>query len=187
MLKDWAFAHAAVEDLQAYLLSRELFWPLSLLPEERAAGQLLTLTPGNLLLSLKKLAATAWKGEQQIQAGDLFQQVDAARRQWRSAWLQKAQREFAARIKLWQDYLADSVSEGGRLVDYPFQARWRTILDLLVEDGARVTPVQSGLIAGMDEQLKLLTIEAPFVWERDVESGFPPMSFWYLYRAQRKP
>jgi hypothetical protein len=64
MLKDWAFAHAAVEDLQAYLLSRELYWPLSPQKEERAAGQLLTLTPGNLLLSLKKLAAAAWKGEQ---------------------------------------------------------------------------------------------------------------------------
>ncbi len=107
MLKDWAFAHAAVEDLQVYLLSGELYWPLSPLKEERAAGQLLTLTPGNLLLSLKKLAAAAWKGEQQMQVGDLFQQLDAVRRQWRSAWLQKTQREFPARIKLWQDYLAD--------------------------------------------------------------------------------
>lgn len=187
MLKDWAFARAAVEDLQAYLLSNELFWQLSPLPEDHDAGQLLTLTPGNMLLSVKKLAAFAWEGDQQRQASALFQRFDAVRRQWRTAWLQKANRELPARTRLWQAYLAKSAAEGGRMVDYPFQARWRTILDLLIEDGAKFTPALSSLITVLDEQLKMLTIEAPFVWEGDTATGFPSSTFWYLYRAQRKP
>lgn len=183
--KDWAFAHAAVEDLQAYLLSKELYWQLSAMPGARAAGQVQTLTPGNLLLSLKMLGAKARIYEQQFQVEVLFNHYEAIRRQWRSAWLQKANRELQARLNLWQEYLAESASDGGRLVDYPFQVRSRTILDLLIEDGAKLTPALSSLIIELDEQLKIQTCEAPFVWDDDAKSGFPSGLFWYLYRMQR--
>ncbi len=184
-LKDEAFIRAAPGELQAYLLSDALYWQLSPLPEDRAAGELVSLTPGNLLLSLKRVAAFRHGGMAHHQFEELAGQVTRLRSQWRSAWLKKASREFSARLKLWQSYLSESEAEGGQLVDYAFQVRWRTILDLLAEDGINATPQQTVQLELLDEKLKRLTGEGAFAWEEEAAPAFPPGAFWYLYRAQR--
>lgn len=184
--QDWAFARAGVSELQAYLLSKELYWQLSPLKEDRAAGRLPSLTPGNLLLSMRKLGALEWSGDQRSAFRVLEKQYTALRAQWRSAWLQKANREGAARLKLWQDYLEESAREGGRLVDYPFQLRWRTVIDLLVEDGVELPLPQAQVLHALDERLRILTQEAPFAWEDSASTVFPPDRFWYLYRVQKR-
>ena len=184
LLKDEAFIRAATGELQSYLLSDALYWQLSPLAEDRAAGGLVSLTPGNLLLSFKRVGACCQAGEPLQQFNEQAGQFARLRSEWRSAWLKKACREYSARLKLWDSFLSESQAEGGRLVDYAFQVRWRTILDLLAEDGVNPTLQQSAQLNLLDEKLKRVTCHGAFAWEEEAARAFPPASFWYLYRAQ---
>lgn len=182
---DLSFVRAAVEELEAYLLSGELYWQLTNSTRHEDAGQLVSLTPGNLLLSLRKLDAFPWTPGDRKELDVLIQLADQKRLQWRTAWLRKVNREFAARVKLWRDYL-DDATENGKLVDFAFNIRWRTVLSLLMADGSDKPPALEKQLAAEDNRLRSLTMPAAFIWEPELQCGFNSDEFWYLYRVQRK-
>jgi len=152
--KESQYLSAGVPELENYLLSKELYYPLSLsLPQ---------LTLGGILLSLARM------GKQAIQ---FEEQVEAVHSKWRAAWDAKSSREIRARSGLWSNYLAEYRADpkmGVRL--YSQNVRYRTMLSLLgqTEDDS-------------DAFVKSVFKEGKFVWEEDCVPNFPQKVFWYLY------
>ena len=152
--KDLQYLIAGVPQLQDYLLSEQLYYPLSLaLPQ---------LTLGGILLSLARMGT---------QAAEFKTQVEVVHSKWRSAWEAKSIREVEARSRLWFDYLSEYREDpkaGGRL--YSQNVRYRAMMGLLgkIEDDS-------------DAFVKSVFKEGGFVWEEECAPNFPRETFWYLY------
>jgi hypothetical protein len=152
--KDQQYLTAGVPQLQDYLLSGQLYYPLSMsLPQ---------LTLGGILLALRRMGNRAAKFEAQ---------VEVIRSKWGAAWDAKSSREVRARSELWANYLSeyrDDPRAGVRL--YPQNVRYRAMMSLLgkIEDDT-------------DVFLKGVFREGKFVWEEDCAPNFERETFWYLY------
>jgi hypothetical protein len=152
--KDSQYLSAGVPELESYLLSKELYYPIgSNLPQ---------LTLGGILLSLVRMGT---------QAAQFQAQVEAIHSKWRAAWDVKSSREIKARSELWVNYLAEyreDPKSGARL--YSQNVRYRTMLSLLgqIEDDS-------------DTFVKSVFKEGKFVWEEECAPNFPHKTFWYLY------
>jgi len=152
--KDRQYLAAGVPQLQNYLLSGQLYYPLSMrLPQ---------LTLGGILLSLKRMGTRAAVFEAQ---------VEEVRSKWRSAWEAKSSREVRARSELWMNYLSeyrDAPKAGARL--YPQNVRYRAMITLLgkIEDDS-------------DAFTKSVFQDGDFIWEAECAPNFERETFWYLF------
>ena len=152
--KDNLYLSAGVPQLENYLLSKELYYPLSL--------ELPQLTLGGILLSLARMGAQAAKFETQ---------VGAIHSKWRAAWDVKSGREVKARSELWVNYLAEyreDPKSGAHL--YSQNVRYRVMLSLLGK-----------MDHDSDAFLKSVFKEGKFVWEEECAPNFSRETFWYLY------
>lgn len=154
--QDLLYLDAGLRELQDYLLSRELYWPLS------AASSLPRLTLGGLLLAMQRLGPRA-----DSQAA----QIEALRSKWRTAWDAKASREVRARGDLWRSYLQDyRESPDSHAGEYAQQVRNRAMLALLGEESDP-----------LDESVKSMFVAGDFVWESECAGYFPRDAFWFLF------
>lgn len=163
--KDKAFFLAGLQELESYLLSKELYWHVS--PH---ATDFTQLTLGALLLVRERLKA--WRDPD---AMELAMQLDAVRSRWRSAWEEKARREVRARSELWKDFIAARDASASQ---YPYQVRLRAMLTLLLDD-LREAPSET--ITSLDAQLKHKFHAGAFVWDVKLQACFPQDQFWFLY------
>jgi len=152
--KDQLYLSEGVPQLENYLLSKELYYPLS--------WELPQLTLGGILLTLARLG---------VQAAKFEAQVGTIRSQWRSAWEAKSSREVRARSELWVNYLAEYREDprsGARL--YSQNVRYRAMMSLLgkIEDDS-------------DVFVRSVFKEGKFVWEEECVPNFSQETFWYLY------
>lgn len=157
--------------MEAYLLSKELYWPTSAHTKDFTQ-----VTLGAMLLVRERL-----KGWRTPGLMELTMPLDAVRLKWRSAWDGKARREVRARSGLWKDYLVEArraSAESGR--QYPYQVRLRVILSLLLEE-LREPPSDS--LAALDAELRRILSGGAFVWDPSLAWNFPQESFWFLYGA----
>jgi hypothetical protein len=170
------FVKEAVPQLQDYLLSNELYWPLS--------GSLPRLTPGSLLLELAKLrVAVKDRGAGTISSVEvqrLDTQVETIRSKWRIAWEKKVAREVTNRMRLWSQFLSDYIKAPDKnLESYKTEARGRAILQLLLAE-LPAAPERHAL-ADLDETLKSRLIPGDFLWESELQPVFPKSNYWFLY------
>jgi hypothetical protein len=172
--KDRAFIEAGIPELEAYLLSNELYWPIT------ARGyDLPRLTVGGFLLARKRLEARGERIE------PLVAQLDAVRSKWRVAWETKAGREVGARMRLWSNYLSDyRHNPEGHADAYPHEVRYRAMLHLLLAE-LPTSPPEAEELAQLDSLLRANLISSDFVWEADLQSGFPHKVYWFLYGKLR--
>jgi len=163
--QDKRFLEAGISVLPDYLLSKELFYPLG--------GDLPRLTVGNLLLAqLRRRSA----GD--IEAAEA--PIESVRGKWRYAWNQKASREIHSRLGLWRNFLNDyRAFPGGNADRFTAEVRNRVILGLLFKETDQ-TSERSQLVR-MDSRLREGLLPGNFVWENQVEAGFPKPEYWYLY------
>ncbi len=177
---DAAFIRSAAEVLEDYLLSEVLFWPLQREKGAMLGGDSDQLTPGNLLLSLTRLGDTASSDPSLVGA---LQQIEKVRQQWKSAWLNKGQKEWEQRMRLWLRYLDDLKRESIPVlpVDYPFHVRQRVILHLLGLEIGKLPAEKRTLLQNADEFLRSISQAGDFVWQKNLQTRFPASSFWYLY------
>jgi hypothetical protein len=168
--KDRLFLEAGIPELDDYLLSQELYWPLT------ARGyNLPRLTIGGLLLSLARLEAA---GERSIA---LEARLDGVRSRRRVAWETRAGREVRSRCGLWQTYLADYCHNPEEHADaYPQEVRYRVMLHLLLAE-LPSQPAEAELISQLDGIVRANLIPGGFVWEGGLQAGFPRETYWYLY------
>jgi hypothetical protein len=183
--KDMVFLKTAVPDLRDYILSADLYWTLR--PPARTPGgvRIPQLTIGNLMLSQARLAALAISDAQQDGLAEVSKQIHAVRDEWRANWEKKAAREFGSRLNLWQQYLRELRGDPGKhSAYYPQEVRARAILRLLrPEAGTNTLSAEEEQLAMMDQILRGVSQEGPFVWDSTLENGFPQEGFWFLYRS----
>lgn len=158
-----SFLREAIPQLKEYLLSNDVFW-------NAGGGQQLTL--GNLLLAKEYL-----EGMGELSDAEAKQLV-AVKKEWRSAWEKKAEREFSARLRQWTQYLQELGEHPDRhAAYYGTEARVRTLLELLAHEASGM---RSQLAAG-DSQLRALTAAGDFVWGAGAEKAFSKNKFWFLW------
>lgn len=178
---DLRYLKAGVEDLEGYLLSEHLFWPLEVktYPKEPAYPNL---TLGNLLLSKERLVAYDRTLEQEGQLGAVLQQLGLVRSKWRAAWSKKASRSLENRLGMWRDFLADYLkgpeSNANR---YAYEVQRRVMVELLRVEVDEVPSQVTRLLAKLDDLLETFLLPGEFIWEAEVEGGFPKPGYWYLY------
>jgi hypothetical protein len=173
--QDLAFVRAGVDELEAYLLSDVLYWPLS------GPSSLPRLTLGGLLLSLMRLRVRLNSPAEVAQVTGLENRLEAARTKWRSSWERKCRREVHARLGLWRDYLADVCqSTESQAESYPEQVKGRVLLQIMkheLEDPSG----EIEILAELDKMVKSAWLPGGFVWEPDLAAAFPEPEYWFLY------
>ena len=170
-----------LDELKAYLLSPELFWPLG-----GPISDTPRLTPGNLLLNLRALRSRSRELQpaQQTRLVRLEAAWEAEQTRWESAISKKAFQEMGARLNLWRGYLGDlSEGLGGRL-NYAIEVRNRVLFELLLPLPARDEGFDHLLTAmhSLDKRFAFMSTPGPFVWNEAYRDGFPKDQFNFLYR-----
>lgn len=170
--QDLEFIRLAAPDLQDFLLSDEIFWPMG---RQR-------LSMGLLLLVSARLRALPPTAElEQSEA-----QIQAARDRWRTHWERKAAREMPMRLRLWTEFMNDYAHDpvqGAR--EYPTGVRWRVILQLLSAEAGGPSAGVVDTLAGLDRRLRAAFVPGAFVWDAAFERSFPASDYWYLYGSLR--
>jgi hypothetical protein len=162
MNSETRWLQAAAPQLKDYLLSNEIFWNIGSDPQ---------LTLGNLLLAEAQLNAA---GED----SKLTAEIAAKKKEWHTAWQNKAKREFASRLRQWTQYLSELAEHPSRYAgQYKTEVRVRTLLELLAGEA----PGLSGQLAAPDSQLKALTTSGDFVWEKGAYTAFSKGKYWFLW------
>jgi len=164
--QDILFLTESLPQLQDYLLSNELYWPLN--------NSLPRLTPGSVLLALARLDVTL-----PDEARKFRSQLDSVRSRWRVAWEKKAAREMAQRLRLWSQYLSDYQYASESAGSYPTEVRGRAILQLLLPETPDVP--EKSTLAELDAMLKMRLVSGKFVWDAALQAAFPKNDYWFLY------
>ena len=176
---DWAFLRAALPDLRDYILSNDVYYTL----RPVSGARIPQLTIGNLLLSQARLSALNLEAQQEDELAKIAQGIHQVREEWRSNWGIKAGKEFSSRLNLWQQYIrelrGDARRTGGT---YPSEVRQRAILRLLTAELSQpLSTSEQEMLTMLDQILRGITKPGPFVWEPELEDGFPAEGFWFLY------
>jgi len=178
---DLEFLQAACEEVEAYLLSKQLFWPINASsPLGEPAFPLLTL--GGLLLSIKKSQARELNPGQSAIFIKTDKSIEMVKSRWRVAWGHKAQREFLSRLRQWENYMDELRQDPEIHGDYYAQEiRTRAILDFLMPEMDPPVGAYLDLLTGLDRVLREVLKPTNFIWPTDLVAGFPKESYWYLW------
>jgi len=176
--RDWAYLEAALEGLEDYLQSSILYYPLG---SAKKVQGLLQLTLGNLQVTIARLQAVQWGVEEGRKLDRLLTEITTIQNRWSANWNKKAEQEIPARLNLWRNSLNDwAYSREHILVGYQHQVRWRVILHLLLAESGSLYREES-ILAGLDARLRMISTQGDFIWEPEIEQGFPQQVYWYLY------
>jgi hypothetical protein len=178
---DLNYLQAGLEDLEGYLLSKELYWPIdaSAPPGETPYPRM---TLGNLFLARTRLSGRRLSTAERAQLDHLTKRMQEIRQQWLVAWGQKSLREFSARLRLWRDFLEEYRHNPAENLDrYAYETNRRVILDLLFSEAEEKPAEEVELLAGLDELLRAAFKPGKFIWSDKLKSSFPESTYWYLY------
>ena len=177
---DVGYLKAGLIELEDYLLSNQLYWNLgaSPPPDNPFYPQL---TIGTLLLVIKRLQARTgevFKNEY----SDELNELEVITCQWKSAWIQKATREYEARLILWRNYIDDYLNSPEDNYDrYAFEISRRVVIDLLQPFLDTSSTHYHQLLIDLDAILRINFMPSTFIWEKEIEQGFPSENYWYLF------
>ena len=177
---DIGYVEAGLEVLKDYVLSEQMFWPLSVHPPEGVPYPRLTM--GELLLSVRRLSAYQKSGIQKKQLDQLNTRMDFIRLKWSVAWEKKAHHNFNTRLNMWRDFLEEYRSNPRENADrYSYEVRLRVMMQLLGGEIGRLEQQELDLWRALDGFLSRAFIRGAFVWEAELQRGFDISDYWYLY------
>ncbi len=175
------YLKAGISELETYLLSKELYWPIGVRASRGEKGYP-RMTLGNLLLSLVKANALAKMTLQKDNLADVTLRIDTIRNDWRSAWGKKASAEFRSRINLWRNYLDEYRQHPESHFDrYAYEVGRRVLLQLLKPDADDVQEAETLLLESLDQYLRAVITPGEFIWDAELLSVFPREDYWYLF------
>jgi len=178
---DLRYLQAGVDQLEAYLLAKDLYWPIGTNPS-KGEPPYAQLTPGGLLIARQRLQSTAETPAQQAETARLVQLLEALFTQWRTAWGNKVRQDFHARLKLWRDFLEEYREKPSAHYDrYSYEVGRRVQLHLLAAENVDLPPAEEEAVKGLDKLLRAILRTGPFLWEELLTSSFPQQTYWYLY------
>ncbi len=178
---DLLYLQAGVAELENYLLTNDVFWPVDIRPPAGEPGYP-QLTLGGLLLARKRLLTLNKSPKQTAQLDKIISDMDGIRSRWKVAWEKKASRSFSVRIKMWRDYVEEyRLLPQDNADRYPYEVRLRAMLALLKSELGGQPTAEVDLLSILDSYLEKVLIAGNFVWEPELEPGFPENTYWYLY------
>jgi hypothetical protein len=128
---DLTYLQEALDSVENFLLSTEIFWNLPVKPPQGEA-MVPALTLSGILLAQKRLAARKMAHADSTEFEKLHFRFEVVRSRWRTAWEQKAAADYSARLTQWRNFLEDYRGCPADHVDrYPYEIRLRVMLDLL--------------------------------------------------------
>lgn len=177
---DLHYLSAGLEELEAYLLSKELFWHVTTPPNLRPFPML---TIANLLLANANLKA--YNNENQLSPPEkttyarLERELDAIHHKWAVAWQQKAAHEYESRLRQWLNYLNELKEDlENNAPYYHTEVRNRVLLELLKESAPKAVEPD---ISDIDAVVRAKLTPGEFIWDAALQSAFPQEQYWFLY------
>lgn len=178
---DFRYMQAALEQLDSYLLGKDIYRPIGVVPPP-GESPYPQLTLGTLLLAKERAQANAQTNSQRADSDRLVDGLEAIRSKWRSAWGRKATTEFNARLNLWADFLNDYRRHPDANEDrYAYEISRRVMLHLLLPDTLDLPEANQELLSSLDLLLKTVLIPGQFIWDEILQTAFPKDPYWYLY------
>ena len=181
MQEDWLFLWAAADEMEEYLLSSVIFWPLETKKGNTKLGQLPPLTLGNVCLARRRLSVST-QIIAQPEVRECLQKIDDTRSRWRSNWALKAEHEYSERLRLWMNYCNDKLTGEMSAVEYSSNVRQRVILELLEDEMLKKVEHEEKRLSQLDGMVQVFTSEGEFIWDSQFMPTFPKGRFWFLYR-----
>lgn len=176
---DQAYFQNGILELEGYLLSKELFWPLS------GGKDLPRLTIGGLLLSRVRLQARATSPNHAADLNRMELALGGVCSKWPAAWERKAGQEVQTRIALWRNYLTDYQQSPDQYASvYPREVHGRVMLHLLKKE-LKNLPSDFEVLDVLDQRVKAAWLPGVFVWDTDLVQAFPEAEYWFLYGKLR--
>lgn len=155
-------------ELDEYLSSNVILW--------RLKGSLPPLTPGNLMLAMKRIKYG--NDDQIIQAIEKIQSITDRRK---AAWEKKINAELPLRLQQWKAIVEDIVEYGGIEPSYNYNVRVRVIITLLMDALTFPDVKFNDLLLLVDQMLNQIAINDGFVWNPELEESFPRERYGFLY------
>ena len=181
LAQDLAILQEMASQMEAYLKSEALFWPMQY-------SDMPKLTLGGYWLRQHRLTAlhALLTAEQLTQLSATVKLFETAVSPWVVRSEQRAHIELAARIRQWSEYLRDV--HAGKATDvagYPAHVETRAIIAALIDqmqqrpyilDEAVIAPVLQ-----QDKGLRARWQTGEFVWPEAWQPAYPQPEFWWLY------
>jgi len=181
-------ARAALDELEAFLQSPDVFWPLS-------HNSLVTGSPfprlslGVVLLTLDELRAV----EPDLAPAELTatqvvgNEFDRIKLKWTVAVERKALGEMSQRLSIWRAYLQDLSESPSGTEDYPTEVRQRVALARLLDLAGRNPGIQptAQSLRQLDDSLRARFEPGEFIWDHRLKAVYTPAGFWFLYGRPR--
>lgn len=182
---EWGIIRAAVPEWEAFLFSREIYWPLNFDRDfEAGSGGKPRLSAGRLLLAILLLDYFALNDPQvETAVRNDLRMINELKADWKSNWQKKQELEIPARLRQWEQNIREIRGGLFSIAEYANQVNVRLILDLLLgnTDSSLSAHSQTHL-AALDTQLKQYSSSGPFVWEAALAPAFDSLTHWYLFR-----
>lgn len=178
---DLRFLIAGLDQLESYLMAREIYWPLGI-SARVGESPYPQLTLGNLLLARQKASATGTSAVEKEQLSKAERELDRVRTRWRTAWSNKAREEFHSRLNLWRNFWSDYRDNPSQQSDrYSYEISRRVLLELLVQEALDIPQRELDLLNKLDSALRPKLESGAFIWPMELQAGFPRYPYWYLY------
>jgi hypothetical protein len=182
---DAGYLEAAIELLEDYLLSKEIYWKLNTSSPPGEPGYP-TLTLGALLLAQARLQGRQLSAGENQKFSRQQMEIERIRSKWRTAWQNKARDEFRSRLDLWGNFLEEFRKDPeGNIDRYGYEVNRRVMLEFLGADASDIPAAQLELLKGLDKILEGRMVPGEFIWDAKLEAGFPSERFPYLYATLR--
>lgn len=182
--RDLEVLEAMAKEMDQYLRSDVLFWPMS-------GGDLPRLTLGGYLVREHRL----------LQLRDMLDKDEQDRLHkaigtYRAALDEKvvrfedrAHEELEARLRQWNEYLREA-TRGSSIAYYETAVETRAMIEALLNQ-LRVSPYQlqeevPQRLAMLDRQLRQKWQPGEFVWPQEWKQAYPQEKYWWLYGHPRK-
>ena len=176
-----------LEEIEDYILSSEVFWPLS--KRSPTGSPLPRLTLGGLTLTLNELKAQEndLSPSQRADHDKLLLQMERVRVKWAVGLERKAAQELRSRLYLWRAYLNDIEERVDTAENYPYEVRYRVMFEHLADLSIRQPETRPWVdeMRSLDTRLRSFFVSGDFVWDARLEEIYPQSTFWYLYGFPR--
>jgi hypothetical protein len=172
-----------VGDLEAYLKSDVMYWPIT--PTNPLGDKMPQLTIGGLLESFAR--ATAALDDLSSDQRSILQAARAGHDRivaaHRAAYINKAAREINSRLDAWSAYLDDAARKPSEVAAYyPHEVRSRAKVYLLAQTlGQELPSAAQQRMTALDTRLYAMFVPGAFVWDQRLQNMFPKDRCWWLY------
>jgi hypothetical protein len=178
---DLRYLASGTEILEKYLFSDEVFWPINVSPPEGEPAYP-RLTLDGLLLVRTRLMGRSKSPDQQARMEQVISMIEFNRSKWRVAWEGKAGKCYQVRLRMWQNFIQEYQENPHENADrYPYEVRLRVMLELLKAEFKYHSRGEIDLLLGLDGYLKSILVHGGFIWDIEIQAGFPEKEYWFLY------